>query len=374
MAILDEATAVSKQSIVDRFADYVKATANAGISWGNNNPPPQVYTAPGFYSWNVPSGITSIRVLIVGAGGGGGGQFFDGSVGSGGGGGGSGGFRRETIAVSPGQLINIGVGGGGVGSGYNSLAQGGTGGGSYVDSFTVGGGTGGTCAYYPPGQGGIGGSPSGVNGAAGGFGSFSGGAGGNNGTGYGSGGNGGGNSAGGTGANGYVQIDMGDGSGVSSYPFAEFSHGSIFGGPTSGKVLQISGSNIVGTDLDEIQAQSIYDVLIEETARYTKIRNMRAILFVDGAGGNTGSRPTPGVVFDQTAVAHMNDSYLQGPVSATREDVFSGNKITAGGLEVMFSNMRAAYNEKRAISAGTWQTNVCHASCHSSCHGSRGRR
>lgn len=162
--------------------------------------------------------------------------------------------------------------------------------------------------------------------------------------------------------------------GTNAYPFSEFSHGGIFGGGNGGKALEINADSISATELGEVLAQSIYDVLIAETARYTKIRNMRAVLFVDGGGGNTGSRPTPGVVFDQTAVAYMNNDYLQGPVSAAREDVFSGNKITAGGLEVMFSNMRAAYNEKRAISAGTWQTNVCHASCHSSCHSSRGRR
>ena len=67
------------------------------------------------------------------------------------------------------------------------------------------------------------------------------------------------------------------------------------------------------------------------------------------------------------------DSYRQD-VSAVRDDVYAGNVITAGGIEVMLSNMRNAYNDKRAVKAADWQTNVCHASCHSSCHGSRGRR
>ena len=31
---------INKQNIVDRFADYVVATANASISWGTNNRPP----------------------------------------------------------------------------------------------------------------------------------------------------------------------------------------------------------------------------------------------------------------------------------------------------------------------------------------------
>lgn len=167
--------------------------------------------------------------------------------------------------------------------------------------------------------------------------------------------------------------------GTNAYPFAEFNdapnyYGGIFGGDTGGKGIQIDGNSIGTNASGEITAQNIYDTLIAETSRYTKIRTMRAVLFVDGGGGNTGSRPTAGVVYDQTAIAHMNDNYLQTGVSAARDDVYSGNTVTSGGLEVMFSNMRTAYNDKRAVSAGSFQVNVCHASCHSSCHGSRGRR
>jgi hypothetical protein len=161
--------------------------------------------------------------------------------------------------------------------------------------------------------------------------------------------------------------------GTNAYPFAEFSHGGIFGGGTGGKGIEIDGGSIGTNTEGDITAQNIYDTLITETYRYTRIRTMRAVLFVDGAGGNTGSRPTAGVVYDQTAIGHMNNDYLQG-VSAGRDNVYAGNLVTAGGLEVMFSNMRTAYNDKRAVNAGTWQTNVCHASCHSSCHSSRGRR
>ncbi len=162
--------------------------------------------------------------------------------------------------------------------------------------------------------------------------------------------------------------------GTNAWPFGEFSHSGIFGGDTGGKGIEINGGSIGTNASGEITAQNIYDTLITETYRYTKIRLMRAVLFVDGAGGNTGSRPTPGVVYDQTAVAYMNNDYLQGGVSAGRDNVYAGNLVTAGGLEVMFSNMRNSYNWHRGQNAGTWQTNVCHASCHSSCHSSRGRR
>ena len=161
--------------------------------------------------------------------------------------------------------------------------------------------------------------------------------------------------------------------GTNVYPFPEFSHGSIFGGGTGGKGIEISGGNIATNAAGEITAQYVYDTLITETYRYTKIRKMRARLFVTGDGGNSGSRPTAGWVYDQTAVAFLNDSYLQG-VSAGRDNVYGGNIITAGGLEAMFSNMRGSYNSLRENVAGTWETSVCHASCHSSCHGSRGRR
>lgn len=161
--------------------------------------------------------------------------------------------------------------------------------------------------------------------------------------------------------------------GTNAYPFSEWTYGANFGGSTSGKPLGISGTNIGQGTNGEVIAQSIYDTLIAETNAYTSIRNIRAILFVDGAGGNNGSRPTAGSIYDQTAVAYMSSSYLQ-TVSAARDDVYSGNTVTSAGLEVMLSNMRSAYNTARSTSAGTFQTNVCHASCHSSCHSSRGRR
>jgi hypothetical protein len=164
--------------------------------------------------------------------------------------------------------------------------------------------------------------------------------------------------------------------GTNAYPFGEWTYGAEFGGSTGGKGIEINGDSIAGGGNGEIVAQYIYDTLITETYRYSKIRNLRARLNVTGGGGNNGSRPSPGIVYDQTAVAYMNDNYRQG-VSAARDNVYVDNTITSGGLEVMFSNMRGAYNWARGntvAAGGEWTTNVCHASCHSSCHSSRGRR
>jgi len=157
--------------------------------------------------------------------------------------------------------------------------------------------------------------------------------------------------------------------GTNAKPFAEMPD-STFGGTTSGRAIGINGGSI-GSGV--ITAANIYNTLVNETAAYTSIRNLRAILFVDGGGGNTGSRTTPGIIYDQTAVAYLNTSYLQSVGTPSNAGVASGNVASAGNLESFFNNLRTSYNTARSSTA-TVQVNVCHASCHSSCHGSRSRR
>jgi len=158
--------------------------------------------------------------------------------------------------------------------------------------------------------------------------------------------------------------------GTDSKPFDEMSS-DYFGGTTSGKSIESDGSSI---NSNPINASTIYNTLVTETNTYTRIRNLRAVLFVTGAGGNTGTRPTAGTVYDSTAVANMNTNYLQSTADNTNNaGVSSGSAIAEGTLETFFSNLRAAYNSARD-STTTIQIDVCHASCHSSCHSSRGRR
>jgi hypothetical protein len=159
--------------------------------------------------------------------------------------------------------------------------------------------------------------------------------------------------------------------GTNVSPFPEFNTAE-FGGTTSGKSIGISGSNINAVG-DTITAVNIYNALVNETSAFSNIRNLRALLFVEGDGGNTGSRPTPGYVYDNTQVAYLNSSYLQSVGSPDAAGVSSGNTATSSGLETFFANLQSAYNTARATTQ-TIQVNVCHASCHSSCHGSRGRR
>lgn len=158
--------------------------------------------------------------------------------------------------------------------------------------------------------------------------------------------------------------------GTNNIPFSEMGT-SYFGGTTAGKPIGINGPS-VGNSGTLITATGIYNTLLNEAFAYTSIRLTRAILVVDGGGGNTGSRPTPGVIYDQTAIAFLNSNYRVG-ISPNASDVSLGNTITSSGLEQLFDNLRASYNSARNSTA-TVQINVCHASCHSSCHSSRGRR
>ena len=159
--------------------------------------------------------------------------------------------------------------------------------------------------------------------------------------------------------------------GTDVLPFPEF-NSAEFGGTTAGRAILISGANIASVGFPII-ATNIYNTLLSETITYTNIRKLNAILFVDGDGGNIGTRDTAGEIFNSTEVAHMNTGYRQGIGSPSASDVSVGNTSTSSGLETFFNNLRTAYNTARE-NIFTIQVNVCHASCHSSCHSSRGRR
>jgi len=159
--------------------------------------------------------------------------------------------------------------------------------------------------------------------------------------------------------------------GTNVYPFAEFD-GAQFGGTISGTTITATGSSI-GSSGGVITAVNIVNALLTETALYTNIRNLRALLNVTGAEGNTGSRPTPGIIYDQTAVAFMNTTYRQTLNTVATSNVSSSNTISSSNLETFFTNLQTEYNSQRNNTT-TVQIDVCHASCHSSCHSSRSRR
>ncbi|MDF3026703.1 MAG: hypothetical protein K0S23_1010 [Fluviicola sp.] len=94
-------------------------------------------------TFNVPAGVTSLDIEVIGAGGAGGGN--------GGGGGGGGGYAKGTYAVTPGQIltVTVGVAGGGPAGGTSAVdmmisATGGANGTSVSNPTIGGGGSGGS--------------------------------------------------------------------------------------------------------------------------------------------------------------------------------------------------------------------------------------
>src|SRR5210317_1125802 len=154
--------------------------------------------------------------------------------------------------------------------------------------------------------------------------------------------------------------------GTNSLPFPEMPTGN-YAGTTSGTTISVTGASITDT---VITASTIRTVLETEAALYTNIRQQRAILFVTGGGGNTGSRPTPGTVFNKTRVSHLDTGNRSGLGTISSTGVSTSNTIDDTNLETYFGRIASAYNTQRS-KVITDQINVCHASCHSSCHGSR---
>ena len=182
------------------------------------------YTTPGSFTWTVPTGVTSVQVVVIGGGGGGSGILSYTGVGQSGG---SGAEVTATLSVTLGQVIGLVVGGGGAeGPNYPyGVSVGGGGGGAssidvgYPDQVIAGGGGGGGGSCVSTG--GDGGSGGGAGGA-GGAGDANGGAGGSGGIGgpagsfYGSvaGGNGSGGAGGAGGGFGGGTLGGAGGSGV----------------------------------------------------------------------------------------------------------------------------------------------------------------
>lgn len=146
---------------------------------------------------------------------------------------------------------------------------------------------------------------------------------------------------------------------------------SVFGGTTSGRSSTITGTSIKnGSNI--ITAANITSAVRAETAAYLSIRKLQARLNVTGPGGNSGTRPTAGIVYDETSKAYLSSTYL-GTLGTVSGEPVANTPVSVTGLQTYFSNLRTRY---RAVRDDTqvYTRDVCHSSCHSSCHGSRGRR
>ena len=128
------------------------------------------YTSVGASSFTVPTGLTSLRVLVVAGGGGGGTRDVgvNGAGSDGGAGGGGGGvIEHPSYPVTPGAILNLSVGAGGAG-GSSGITPGVQGSPTTFDTLTaVGGGYGGAGPLTPAGNGGPGGSGGGKGGGGG---------------------------------------------------------------------------------------------------------------------------------------------------------------------------------------------------------------
>lgn len=111
--------------------DYVPSAKNTSV----------IFSDIGTRYWTVPTGITSVDVLVVGGGGGGGSSKF--SYGGGGGGGAGGVVSQINYAVTPGQHIAVTVGAGGSAGVPGAAYQGSNGAASAFKNLAAEGGGGG---------------------------------------------------------------------------------------------------------------------------------------------------------------------------------------------------------------------------------------
>ena len=143
------ASGVAAQYKFTRYNTYDSTASSGDGSGGTVTHGVQSFTSVGSTTWTVPSGITSVRVLVVAGGGGTGGY-------SGGGAGGL--IENASYSVTPGSVISITVGAGGAGDqGYGVAGT--SGGNSAFGSITaIGGGAGSPENGLDGGSGGGGGS------------------------------------------------------------------------------------------------------------------------------------------------------------------------------------------------------------------------
>jgi hypothetical protein len=121
----------------------------APAATGNQKRKSAVYTSVGSTNWTVPSGVTEVKVTVVGGGGAGGtaGSTANEAVGSGGGGGGT--AIKWVTGLTPGSTVNVTVGGAGSSSFFGASgspmcrATGGSSGGVVYTAGGVAGGAGG---------------------------------------------------------------------------------------------------------------------------------------------------------------------------------------------------------------------------------------
>ena len=149
-------------------------------------------------------------------------------------------------------------------------------------------------------------------------------------------------------------------------------------------------NTVQASDFDNpIDADQIYNVLLEETKQYLFIRAVHLTLTVtvsdetnegnqgppaDPVSYNKDKGPIgdPGVVFDDTQIASIPPGARTLP-SVSRNGVTADQEISSSDLENLFDAFYSALHTAGSDILEAALTS-CHANCHSSCHSSRGRR
>ena len=173
--------------IAEAFAGGPGTTSGTPVLFSTTTPGSQSFLTPGRYTFTVPDYTTSLTITGAAGGGGGGGGWInelspieESEEYYGGGGGGSGGIINTTLAVTPGQVLEINVGSGGTaglpgGLGSTTASAGGAGSSSNIKILgsTVisanGGGGGSVGALNTSTVGGAAGDPGGIAGGNGGW-------------------------------------------------------------------------------------------------------------------------------------------------------------------------------------------------------------
>lgn len=327
------------------------------------------YTATGASTCTVPAGVTSINVVATGAGGGGGWSSRTG---------GHGGVVTATLAVTPGQTLNLFVGAGGSGGG---TFNGGGGGSSTninagtANQFIAGGGGGGGGAFGGSGGNGIGGSGSGscagsggsagVGGAGGSFagtagsagGAGNGGPGGAGGAGGAAGGAGAGAGAGGAGGNSGGDRGAGGGGGFGGGGGGcGFDTGSGGGGGSvgpAGAVYSVATNG--GAGLGSGGNGSILFTSFTVTATAPLISSFSTITPAPGLGTqpivldlSTGSGPSMTACLLSTV-----GSLLGGEASYAGQTTNGGARISQGGRTISFYPLAATTTTGSGLISGS---------------------
>lgn len=139
--------AISSGTLSTVRAPQVKAAVCVGDERGTATEVIVRFVVVGTCQWSVPTGVTSVRALVVGGGGGGGSDN--------GGGGGAGGFiDQSNVVVTPGTSMNVIVGGGGNGALSNLFTASNGGDSRFSTLIARGGGGGGSIDNTPGADGG----------------------------------------------------------------------------------------------------------------------------------------------------------------------------------------------------------------------------